>query len=138
MRWPRGRIARRIGLAGLAVVAGVVTGCAEVRAIFAPPPAPPPPAKRESLPPPVLTPQVGRGDEDRLLREANERIQKAEQTVQQVDQKRLVKDQQETYATIQSFIANAREAASARDFLKANNLAEKAQILAEDLLRKLR
>jgi hypothetical protein len=86
----------------------------------------------------VLTPQMGRGDEDRLLREANERIQKAEQTVQQLERKRLVEDQQETYATIRSFIASAREAASAQDFLKANNLAEKAQILAEDLLRNLR
>jgi hypothetical protein len=81
---------------------------------------------------------MGRQDEDRLLREVNEKIQKAEQTVQQVDRNRMVKEQQEMYATIQSFIANAREAASARDFLKANNLAEKAQILAEDLLRNLR
>jgi hypothetical protein len=121
----------------LLLVAISVAGCAEVQSIFGPSPATVPPVKRET-PPPVLSPQVGRKDEDRLKQEANGKIQRAEHTVQQVDQRKLAKDQQETYATIRSFIASAREALSARDMPKANNLAEKAQVLADDLLRTLR
>jgi hypothetical protein len=86
-------------------------------------------------PPPVLSPQMGQAEEERQRQETNGKIQKAEQTVQQVDQSKLAKDQQETYATVRSFIGNAREALSARDFVRASNLAEKAQLLADDLLR---
>jgi hypothetical protein len=123
----------------LFLIAISVTGCGELSSISAPPPpkAPPPPVKRET-PPPVLSPQMGRDDEERLRQEANGKIQKAEQTFQQVDQGKLAKDQQETYATIRSFIGNAKEAISARDFVRASNLAEKAQLLADDLLRTLR
>jgi hypothetical protein len=86
----------------------------------------------------VLSPQIGRGDEERLRREANTRIQKTEQIVAQIDRKRLAKEQQETYSTIQNFLSNAKEALTARDFPRASNLADKAQILAEDLLRSVR
>jgi hypothetical protein len=121
--------------AWLLLVTISVAGCAEVPSIFAPPP-PPPPTTRETSPP-VLSPQMGREDEERLRREANGKIQEAEQTVQQVDQRKLGKDQQETYTTIRSFIASAREALAGQDFLRASNLAEKAQILEDDLLRTL-
>jgi hypothetical protein len=86
----------------------------------------------------LLSPQIGRGDEDRLRREANTRIQKTEQIVAQIDRKRLAKEQQETYSTIQNFLSNAKEALAARDFPRASNLADKAQILAEDLLHSVR
>ncbi len=125
---------RRLGAVFLMAV--MAAGCADLQAIFAPPPPKTPPAKRES-PPPVLSPQVGREDEDRLSREANARIRKAEQTVQQIDQKKLAKDQQGTLSTVRNFLANAREALTARDFPRATNLAEKAQILAEELVRTL-
>lgn len=77
-------------------------------------------------------------DEDRLRREASSRIQKTEQLVAQVDQSRLAKEQQETFSTIQNFLANAKEALAARDFPRASNLADKAQILAEELLGSVR
>jgi hypothetical protein len=86
----------------------------------------------------VLSPQIGRTDEDRLRREANSKIQTTEQIVAQIDLKRLAKEQQETYATVQNFLSNAKEALAARDFPRASNLADKAQILAEDLLRSVR
>jgi hypothetical protein len=85
----------------------------------------------------VLSPEVGRADEDRLKREANGRIQKAEELIQQVDQKKLAKVQQETFSTVQSFLAKAKEALSAQDFLRAFNLADKAQVLAEELVHSL-
>lgn len=120
------------------LMAVVLAGCADLQRVFTPSPRPEiPPARREP-PPPVLAPQVGRGDEDRLRREANTRIQKTEQIVAQIDRKRLAKEQVETYSTIQNFLSNAREALTARDFPRASNLADKAQILAEDLLRSVR
>jgi len=123
-------------LGHVVLTAVIVAGCADLQRLVtpSPPPETPPPVKREP-PPPVLSPQVGRGDEDRLRREANGRIQKTEQIVAQIDRKRLAKDQQETYSTIQNFLTNAKEALATRDFPRASNLADKARILAEDLLR---
>ena len=133
------------------LVAVLLMGCADLKAVFAPtpPPSPPsaPPVKKAPVPPPppppppppaVLSPQVGREDEDRLKREASSRIQKAEQIVQQVDQKKLGKEQQETFSTVQSFLAKAKEALSTQDFQMALNLSDKAQVLAEELVRNLR
>jgi ABC-type transporter lipoprotein component MlaA len=86
----------------------------------------------------VLTPQVGQEEEDRLRREANTKIQNAEQMVQRVDQSKLLKEQQDTYTTIRSFLVAAREALSVKDFLKASNLAEKAQVLVQELVQTIR
>jgi hypothetical protein len=85
----------------------------------------------------VLSPQVGRANEDRLKQESSDRIQKAEEIIRQIDQKKMNKDQQDTFSTIQSFLANAKEAITAKDFLRASNLADKAQILAQELFRAL-
>jgi len=137
------------------IVTVLLMGCAQLKAVFAPTPPPPPPppsappVKKAPVsppllpplpppPPPVLSPQVGREDEDRLKREATSRIQKAEQIVQQVDQKKLGKEQQETFSTIQSFLAKAKEALSTQDFQLAFNLSDKAHVLAEELVRNLR
>jgi hypothetical protein len=86
----------------------------------------------------VLSPQISRRDEDRLRREASSRIQKTEQVVAKIDRNRLAKEQQETYSTIHTFLANAKEALGARDYPRASNLADKAQILAEELLHSVR
>jgi len=130
------------------LMAVVLAGCADLKRLVTPSAPPEPPAaKREPSPappvtppasPPVLSPQIGRGDEDRLRREANTRIQKTEQIVAQIDRKRLAKEQVDTYSTIQNFLSNAKEALAALDFPRASNLADKAQILAEDLLRSVR
>ncbi len=142
---------RTVDLIGCFLLAAtVLAGCADLKAIFSPsqppatPPAPaakpspaPPVRKAPAPPPPVLSPEVGRADEERLKREANGRIQKAEELIQQVDQQKLAKEQRETFSTVQSFLAKAKEALSAQDFLRAFNLADKAQVLAEELFRSL-
>lgn len=71
------------------------------------------------------------------MQESSDRIQKAEEMIRQIDQKKMNKDQQDTFSTIQSFLANAKEAIMAKDFLRASNLADKAQILAQELFRAL-
>lgn len=53
-------------------------------------------------------------------------------------QQKLAKEQQETFSTIQGFLAKSKEALSIKDFLRAFNLADKAQVLADELFRALR
>ncbi len=106
------------------------------------PPAPPAPAAvKEKLPPPpppLLSPEASREEEARLKQEAKARVEGAEQIVRQIDQKRLAKEQQDTFSTIQSFLSKAREALSLEDFLRAANLADKAQVLAQELIHTVR
>jgi hypothetical protein len=138
-----------------------MAACAEKKApLVVPPPAPAPPIRRpvkkerprpqappaqapakEKLPPPpppLLSPEAGQGEEGRLKQEAKARVEGAEQIVRQIDQNRLAKEQQETFSTIQSFLSKAKEALSLEDFLRAANLADKAQVLAQELLHTIR
>ena len=141
-------------------VAVVAAGCAEKQAVVPPTPAPTPPkprpvkklppppqvpstprpAKKEAPPPPpppppLLSPQVGQAEADLLRQEAEARVEGTEQMIKQIDQNKLAKEQEETLLTIQSFLSKAKEAISTEDFLKAFNLADKAQVLAQELLR---
>lgn len=113
----------------------IAVGCAKPKTVVAPPPPKPPPQEKEPpSPPPVLAPQVGREEENRQKKDAEAKIEGAERIVTQISQKKLADEQQEILSTIQSFLSKARHALSAGDFLRAFNLAEKAQILAEGLL----
>ena len=98
----------------------------------------PPPVKKESPPSTVLSLEASQEEEDRLKQEAMSRIDGAERLVKQIDQNRLVEEQRGTFLTIQSFLSKAREALSLEDFLRAFNLADKAQILALELVNTLR
>ncbi len=139
----------------------VAAGCAERQAVvsptLAPAPAKPPPVKKQPPspqvpatprpakkepppppPPPLLSPQVGQAEADVQRQAAEARVEGAEQLVKQIDQKKLAKEQEETFLTIQSFLSKAKEAISTEDFLKAFNLADKAQVLAQELLSAIR
>lgn len=128
----------------------ISAGCAEKKATVIPAspqrpqrPRPvkkePSPVKKEDPPPPtILSPRVSQEEEDRLKQEAKSRIDGAERIVKQIDQNRLAEDQRGTFLTLQSFLSKAREALSLEDFLRAFNLADKAQILAQELLNSLR
>ncbi|MFQ5989413.1 MAG: hypothetical protein ACE5K9_05810 [Candidatus Methylomirabilales bacterium] len=117
----------------------IAVGCAKPKPVVAPspppaPPKPPPQEKKPPAPPPVLAPEVGREEENRQKQDAEAKIEGAENLVKQIDQKRLAAEQPEIFSTILSFLSKAREALSIGDFPRALNLAEKAQILAEELL----
>jgi hypothetical protein len=84
----------------------------------------------------VLSPQLE--DEQRIHRQAQSRIEETERLVRQIDQNRLAGEQQQSLQTIQSFVAKAREALSARDVQRAFTLADKAKLLAEELSRSVR
>lgn len=98
----------------------------------------PPAVQKESSPPDVLSLEVSREEEDRLKQEAKSRIEGAERMVKQIDQAKLTKEEQGTFLTIQSFLSKAREALSLEEFLRAFNLADKAQILAQELVGSFR
>jgi hypothetical protein len=105
-----------------------------------PPPATPPAPPRSaaiprepSTPPPVLAPQASAEEEQRIKSQAERRIEGTERIVQKIDPARLAREQRENYSTIQSFLAKAREALSARDVQRAFTLADKAYLLADEL-----
>ena len=72
-----------------------------------------------------------------MRREAERRIAGTERLVRQIDQKKLAGQQQQNFETIQSFLAKAKEALSARDLQRAFTLADKAYLLADELSRML-
>ena len=121
-------------------VAVMLSGCAKLKEIFSTPPTPPPPTVEPAPAPPpaVLSPQVGSEQERRLQRDAQDRIDRTERLLTQVDPTRLGGQQQESYQTIQSFLAKAKEALYARDVQRAMTLADKALLLANELTRSQR
>jgi hypothetical protein len=119
------------------MVALAVSGCAKLKEIFSTPPAPPPPSVEPAPPPPpaVLSPQVGSEQERRLQRDAQDRIDRTERLLGQLDPNRMGAPQQERYQTIQSFLGKAKEALYARDVQRAMTLADKALLLADELTK---
>lgn len=126
----------------------LATGCAQLNAILKPsppvsvpvrparqtaPPALPHPTHQE--PPPRLSPQISSGRERQLTQEVNATIQGTERILLSVDQQKLKSDQWETYQTVQSFLAQAREAMTNKDFQQAMNLAQKAHVLSDELFK---
>jgi hypothetical protein len=142
-------------LALVLAVTLALSGCVRIKEIFStappappavepapPPPSPPAPVEPAPSPPPpppaVLSPQVSAEQERQLQRDAQARIDRTERLLSQVDPKRLAGQQQESYQTIQSFLAKAKEALYARDMQRALTLADKAHVLAGELTRRIR
>jgi len=93
---------------------------------------------REEPPPRVLSSPAGREEEEQLKQQAAARIESTERMVRQINAKRLAKDQEELFSTIRSFLSKAKEAIALKDFPRAFALADKARILAEELLTTVR
>lgn len=106
------------------------------------PVAPSPPAAAAPAvpapPPRILGQQVSSEDEKRIQGDAQRRIDRTERLVKQIDQRRLVGDQHQNLLTVQSFLVKAREALSEKDVQRALTLADKAFLLAEELVKVVR
>ena len=72
-----------------------------------------------------------------LERTINERIGRARGVLKSIEGKRLAKEQADIVYQIQTFIKQAEEARKI-DPLRANNLAERAEVLASDLANRVR
>ena len=114
-------MSRFLVLGVLIMLGGLVFGCTVSKS------SPPKPS-------PVLLPD-SKAEGSRMAQEASARIARAEQMANQVDQKRLTKEQEETYLSIKSFVVKAKKAVQAKDFARASTLAEKAIILTEELAK---
>ncbi|MGH7352095.1 MAG: hypothetical protein ACREI5_02915 [Candidatus Methylomirabilales bacterium] len=130
-------------LSSLFLLTVLMVGCAQSKATGVPSgPASPqsyPIREEPSSPPPrLLSSQVGREEEERLKQQAARSIESTEQMVRQINAKKLAKDQEEVLSTIRSFQSKAKEALALKDFSRASTLADKARILAKELLTTLR
>jgi len=118
----------------------LVAGCAQLREVLTPTHSPPAPARpqRPEPPPARLSPQVSSERETQLIHEVNTLMRGVERTLLAIDHRKLKVNQAETYHTIQSFLTQAREALTIKDFQQAINLAQKARILSDELSNTIR
>jgi hypothetical protein len=98
--------------------------------------APAPPAVRaEAAPAPQISPILSAADQDRLTRRASDDIRAAERNLQLSGGRTLNALQNDLVEKIRGFLAQAHEAIRANDWVRAQNVAEKAQVLSADLVR---
>ena len=114
------------------LAAALLACCAELPAAVAPPK---PGAEKAAPVAPVLSPDVSPEAAERLSRETRARLDATEGLLRPLDGKALPPEQAETYSTIQSFLAKAREALERQDLQRAATLADKANILAQELVQ---
>ena len=107
----------------------------------APRPAPRVPAAAETPPPPApapqLVPMLTPAQRQELERSVNDRIGRAQNILGSILGKRLSGEQEDMVGQIRTFLKQAEEARGT-DLLRANNLAERSEVLAQNLARRLR
>ena len=119
----------------LAVVLILLSGCAQIEAIFKRP-APPPerPAPAATSPPSLpLRPQLSAEEEQRLAEDARRKIGEVDRLVRELEGRQMKPQQTEMFVTAKDFLDQARSALEARDYQRAVNLASKARALSDDL-----
>ena len=95
-------------------------------------PAPPPQGPAPQLRP-ILTPS----QTQELERTITDRVSRAQEILRSLERRRLSRSQTASASQIRTFIDQAEEARKA-DLLRANNLAERAEVLALDLAQQMR
>src|SRR5713226_9005054 len=108
----------------------------------APPPVKPSPAKlRPPDPPkpapPQISPRLSPQEQAAAERHTNEDINVAERNLQVAYGKQLNASQHDLVEKIRGFLGQAREAMRAADWVRARNLAQKAQVLSVELVNSL-
>ena len=85
--------------------------------------------------PPRISPVLSAAEQERLTQLATNQIRVAERNVQSANGKRLSSAQQDLYQKVQGFLAQAHDAIRVNDWVRAQNLAEKAQVLSSELVK---
>ena len=96
-------------------------------------PAPPPPPG----PAPQLRPILTASQTQELERTIDDRVSRAQGILRSLDSRRFSRSQAASASQIRTFIAQAEDARKT-DLLRANNLAERAEVLATDLAQQMR
>lgn len=104
--------------------------------VAAPPsPTPAAPVAEEKPEAPTIAPQLTQEESAAAQQETNESLGIAERNLASTQGKRLNASQSDLVSKIKGFLKDAREAAQAGDWARARNLAKKAQVLSEELVR---
>ena len=101
----------------------------------APSPAPAAPVAEGKPPAPTIAPQLSRAEFAAAQQETNESLEIAERNLAATRGRTLNPAQSDLVSKIKGFLKDAREAMHAGDWALARNLAKKAQVLSEELLR---
>jgi hypothetical protein len=99
--------------------------------------APEAPLPSPTVATPQITPVLTAADQQRLTRLTTDQIRVAERNLQTATGRRLNSAQDDLYQKVQGFLSQAHEAIRANDWVRAQNLAEKAQVLSADLVKSL-
>jgi len=101
----------------------------------APPPEPEPAAPKPAAP--QISPRMSPADQVEYQTKTNEAIAAAERNLQRAYGRKLNSAQADMVEKIRAFLAQAREAIRASDWVRARNLAEKAVVLSNELVASL-
>jgi hypothetical protein len=88
-------------------------------------------------PAPQISPQLSPADQQVYERKTNEDVAAAEGNLQQAKGKQLSAAQKDLQEKIRSFLAQSREASKTGDWARAQNLAQKARLLSNELVGSL-
>ena len=116
------------------------------------PAPPPPPGKRPAAPrrpaptetadptptkpaPPQISPQLSARDLEATKKNTTANITTAEQNLQLANGKQLSASQKDLTEKIKGFLSQSHEAIMADDWVRAQNLAEKARVLSAELVK---
>jgi hypothetical protein len=94
-----------------------------------------PPRPRTEVAPPQISPILTPADQERLTRLSTDQIRIAERNLQLAAGRRLNEVQNDLAEKVRGFLSQAHEAVSANDWVRAQNLAEKAQVLSAELVK---
>lgn len=85
-------------------------------------------------PAPQISPQLSPGDQAAYERKTGEDTSVAEKNLQETSGKQLNAAQQDLVGKIRSFLSQSRDASKDGDWVRAQNLAQKARLLSVELV----
>jgi hypothetical protein len=86
---------------------------------------------------PQISPQLSAGDQASYQRKTTEDISTAEADLQRVSGRQLNAAQQDLVEKIRSFLGQSRDAGKGGDWVRAQNLSQKARLLSAELIASL-
>ena len=86
---------------------------------------------------PQIVPELSAQESSALQRETQQSLSDAERNLTLASRKTLNATQADLAAKVRGFVADAREAAKAGDWSRARDLAQKAQVLSQELANSL-
>lgn len=85
---------------------------------------------------PAVVPQISAAEQERLARETTAAIEGAQKALDSVDATRLDAERTRKHVIAKDFLAQASEARTRREYERAQGLAVKAKLLAEEIAAK--